>query len=113
MRGERDRGRTVVFSTHDLGEAAIADAVVLLAGRVVASGPPGEVLTEEHLLSAYAGRVLEVGGVRIIDDPHHHGARSDRHDGHDHALGHDHASVTTMFSADHVRSRPWRRQRQA
>ena len=90
VRGERDRGRTVVFSTHDLGEAAIADVLVLLAGRVVASGPPGEVLTEEHLLSAYAGRVLEVGGVRIIDDPHHHGARSDRHDGHDHAAGHDH-----------------------
>jgi manganese transport system ATP-binding protein len=84
MNAERDRGATVVFSTHDLSEAADADAVVLLAGRVVAVGPPGEVLTEANLLRAYRGRVLDVGGLRIIDDPHHHGGREDRHDGHEH-----------------------------
>lgn len=84
MAEERAEGRTVVFSTHDLAEAAASDQVVLLAGRVVASGPPSQVLTEEHLLEAYRGRLVDVAGVRLIDDPHHHGAASERHDGHEH-----------------------------
>jgi ABC-type sugar transport system ATPase subunit len=45
MDEERREGRTVVFSTHDLAEAAGADQIVLLAGRVVAAGPPDTVLT--------------------------------------------------------------------
>jgi manganese transport system ATP-binding protein len=81
---ERGLGRTVVFSTHDLAEAARADLVVLLAGRVVASGPPEEVLTDRHLTEAYRGHIVGVGGVTILDDPHHHGPREERHDGHDH-----------------------------
>jgi manganese transport system ATP-binding protein len=84
MDEERQAGRTVVFSTHDLAEAAGADQIVLLAGRVVAAGPADTVLTEEHLVEAYRGRLVDVAGVRLIDDPHHHGARSDRHDGHEH-----------------------------
>lgn len=79
---ERDAGRTVLWSTHDLEEAATADLVVLLAGRLVACGPPQEVLDAEHLADAY--RVRAVGGGLLVDDPHHHGARADRHDGHDH-----------------------------
>jgi manganese transport system ATP-binding protein len=82
---ERDAGRTVIFSTHDLHEARDADVVVLLAGRVVACGPPDEVLVETHLLEAYRGRVLGSGStLTVIDDPHHHGDVRDRHDGHDH-----------------------------
>ncbi|MFN7151097.1 MAG: metal ABC transporter ATP-binding protein [Microthrixaceae bacterium] len=84
MGEERDAGRTVLYSTHDLAEAADADQVVLLAGRVVAMGTPDEVLTDEHLVEAYRGRLIDVGGVRLIDDPHHHGDRADRHDGHHH-----------------------------
>ena len=87
MAEERSVGRTVVFSTHDLAEAAGADQVVLLAGRVVASGSPEQVLTEEHLVEAYRGRlvdVADVSGLWLIDDPHHHGTRSERHDGHEH-----------------------------
>jgi len=84
MEDERSTGRTVLFSTHDLAEAARADLVVLLAGRVVAVGPPEEVLTEGPLVEAYRGRVMEVGGVRVLDDPHHHGDPEDRHDGHVH-----------------------------
>ncbi len=84
MRAEREQGRTVVFSTHDMSEAAGADLVVLLAGRVVAVGPPSEVLTERHLLTAYRGRVIGVDGVTVLDDPHHHGGPADRHDGHVH-----------------------------
>jgi manganese transport system ATP-binding protein len=84
MEDERAAGRTVVFSTHDLAEAASADQIILLAGRIVASGPPEEVLTEANLVEAYRGRLVDVAGVRLIDDPHHHGDRADRHDGHQH-----------------------------
>jgi manganese transport system ATP-binding protein len=55
---ERDAGRTVVLSTHDLDDAEVADHVVLLAGRVVADGPPDLVLTEANLREAYGGRLL-------------------------------------------------------
>lgn len=45
--------RTLVFSTHDLDEAAAADRVVLMAnGRVVADGKPDEVLGRPHVLEA-------------------------------------------------------------
>jgi manganese transport system ATP-binding protein len=72
VREERDAGHTVVLSTHDLGEAATADHVVLLAGRVVADGPPSEVLTDEWLSAAYAGRLLRLaGGVVVIDEAQH------------------------------------------
>ena len=81
---ERDLGRTVVFSTHDLGEAAGADVVILLAGRLVACGPPDQVLTEAHLRDAYRGRLIDVAGTTLVDDPHHHGHPGDRHDGHQH-----------------------------
>jgi iron complex transport system ATP-binding protein len=86
MAEERAAGRTVVFSTHDLQEAAGADVVLLLAGGVVACGPPADVLTEGHLTRAYRGRVLraEDGSLTVLDDPHHHGDRADRHDGHSH-----------------------------
>lgn len=81
---EQAAGRTVVYTTHDLAEAATADVVVLLAGRVVAAGSPSEVLTEEHLSEAYRGRLVTTGGLAVLDDPHHHGSRRDRHDGHAH-----------------------------
>ena len=69
---ERAAGRTVVVSTHDLDDARRADLVMLLANRVVAFGPPDEVLTDEPLCQAYGGRVLRVPtGVIVMDDPHH------------------------------------------
>ncbi|MGQ0832252.1 MAG: zinc ABC transporter ATP-binding protein AztA [Microthrixaceae bacterium] len=70
---ERDAGRAVVVSTHDLGDASEADHLLLLAGRVVASGPPAEVLTDEHLADAYGGHLLRVGDRTLIldDHPHH------------------------------------------
>ncbi len=69
---ERSRGCTVILTTHDLSEAQVADHVLLLAGRAVASGPPGEVLTPEHLTAAYGSALLHVaeGGI-FIDDPAH------------------------------------------
>jgi len=76
---ERAAGRTVVVSTHDLDDARRADLVLLLANRVVAFGPPDDVLTDEPLCEAYGGRVLRVPeGVIVMDDPHH----DHRHDHH-------------------------------
>ena len=67
---ETDNGRTVVLTTHDLAEARAADHVVLMSGRVVASGPPEEVLTEAHLRDAYnLGELHDHGGL-FIDSPH-------------------------------------------
>jgi ABC-type Mn2+/Zn2+ transport system ATPase subunit len=70
---ERAAGRTVMVSTHDLGDAAAADHLLLLAGRVVASGAPEDVLTEVHLAEAYGGHLLRVGEQTLIldDHPHH------------------------------------------
>ncbi len=70
---ERSAGRTVVVSTHDLADAAAADHLLLLAGRVVASGAPSDVLTEANLARAYGGHLLRVGeGTLILDDHPHH-----------------------------------------
>lgn len=72
IHAERDGGRTVILTTHDLSEARVADHVLLLAGRVVAAGPPEQVLTDEHLLAAYGPSLLHVESGRVIvDDPAH------------------------------------------
>lgn len=72
---ERAAGRTVVVATHGLAEAANADHVVLLAGRVVAAGPPPRVLSRSHLADAYGDRLVRVAdGFVVVDDgEHHHG----------------------------------------
>ena len=81
---ERRSGRTIVMTTHDLSEAADTDHVLLLAGRVVASGAAEEVLTAANLAEAYGGRMLRLAdGVVLIDDPHHHAH------GHDHTVCED------------------------
>jgi len=60
------------MTTHDLAEAEVADHVVLLSGRVVASGTAKEVLTLENLTAAYGPNLLHVEGERLfIDDPAH------------------------------------------
>lgn len=69
---ETMEGCTVVITTHDLSEARLSDFVVLLAGVVVASGPPEVVLTEENLLAAYGPSLLHAEQGRIfVDDPAH------------------------------------------
>lgn len=77
---EHSRGCTVVMTSHDLAEARVADHVVLLSGRAIASGPPGEVLTVANLGEAYGSSLLHTDGDELfIDDPHHHPATT-RHD---------------------------------
>jgi len=89
VQAEQADGRTVVVSTHDLDDARRADLVMLLANRVVAFGPPDEVLTDGPLCAAYGGRVLRVPeGVIVMDDPHHdHGHERSHHDHERHRAG--------------------------
>jgi manganese transport system ATP-binding protein len=69
---ERSRGQTVVFSTHDLAQALAADHALLLAGRVVAAGPPSIALGHENLELAYGLRVVQAADGRyMVDDPAH------------------------------------------
>ncbi|MEU9124293.1 ABC transporter ATP-binding protein [Streptomyces sp. NPDC048506] len=60
-----DRGRTVVAVLHDLNQAArYADHLVAMkAGRIVAQGPPGEVVTAELV-----GEVFGLDSV-VVPDP--------------------------------------------
>lgn len=67
MHAECDAGRSVVFSTHDLEDAEQAHHVLLLAGRVVAAGPPEVAITPDTLREAYSGRML-----RLPPADHHH-----------------------------------------
>ncbi|MET0881729.1 MAG: zinc ABC transporter ATP-binding protein AztA [Acidimicrobiales bacterium] len=71
---ERAAGRTVVTSTHSLADAATADHLLLLAGRVVAEGSPEEVLTEAVLTEAYGTMVVRFGDRSLLvdDSTHHH-----------------------------------------
>lgn len=69
---EQAHGCTIVLTTHDLTAAQVADHVVLMSGCVVASGPPYDVLTEEHLRDAYGPSLIHVEGTRLfLDDPIH------------------------------------------
>jgi ABC-type Mn2+/Zn2+ transport system ATPase subunit len=59
------RGASVVVATHDIREeAALCRQVMLLARRVVAFGPPKDVLTPEALLDAF--------GIVVTGDQHLH-----------------------------------------
>ncbi len=55
FREEAERGASVVLTLHDLGLAARAcdRIVVLLAGRVVADGPPADALSPDVLAAAF------------------------------------------------------------
>lgn len=69
---ERSAGRTVIVSTHDLGDARRCDLVMLVATTLVAFGPPDEVLSPSVLRAAYGARLIEVEeGSMLLDDPHH------------------------------------------
>ena len=50
---ERARGCAVVMATHDLADADGADLVLLVASRLVASGTPAEVLTDDNLRASF------------------------------------------------------------
>ena len=82
----QSQGCTVVLTTHDLTAAEVADYVILMSGRVVASGPPAEVLTEGHLRDAYGPSLIHLEGTRLfLDDPTHRTADA-RHDHQDRSI---------------------------
>jgi len=73
IHNERDHGCTVISTTHDLSEARVSDHVLLLAGRVVASGTPQDVLTYENLAAAYGSTLVHgTNGQLFVDDAAHH-----------------------------------------
>lgn len=81
------RGAIVVITTHHLDEARHCDSVLLLANRLVSSGNPEEMLTEQRLRQAFGERLLgehadhtHDHAMIVLDDHGHHS-----HHGHDHA----------------------------
>ena len=68
-----EHGHSVILTTHDLDEAAAADHVILMDGKVVASGPPEEVLTRTNLEQAYGLGALhepaDVNGTTVVELP--------------------------------------------
>lgn len=72
MDEERNDGRIVVSTTHNLDDARRCDRVLLLATEPIAFGTPDEVLTDDHLRRAFGGRFLRLGDQVLLDDPHHH-----------------------------------------
>jgi len=65
----REHQVTVLVSTHDL-EMAVSrfDRVVLLNGRLVSAGPPGQVFTKANLQEAFGGQMVVVDGKSIVVD---------------------------------------------
>ncbi len=70
IHGDGHDGRTVVLTTHDLNEARAADHVILVSGRVIASGPPAVVCTRQNLEVAFGLGSLH-GWEGFLDDPAH------------------------------------------
>jgi ABC-type Mn2+/Zn2+ transport system ATPase subunit len=65
----RAAGVTVLVATHDLNQAAeLFDQMMLLNRRVVAYGPPAQVLTTENLAAAYGGQlhVMHLNGEEVV-----------------------------------------------
>ncbi len=94
------RGAVVIITTHHLDEARHCDSVMLLANRLVASGPPDELLTEDRLREAFGDRLLgdhadhDHGQDMIVLDDHGHGhdqhGHGQSHGLHSHSHSHDH-----------------------
>lgn len=63
LKGLRAEGKTVIAVHHDLQTVQeYFDWVMLLNVRSIASGPVGQVFTEENLRRTYGGRVAFLGG---------------------------------------------------
>ncbi|WP_149204950.1 metal ABC transporter permease [Actinotalea subterranea] len=78
---ERASGGSIVLTTHDLEEARAADHVLLMSGRVVASGPPAAVCSPGNLAEAF-GLGSVHGWHGFLDDPAHdpHGEQAVHHE---------------------------------
>ncbi len=55
----RATGKTILFATHDLSQAAASsDRIILVNRQLVAFGPPAEVLTEDALRATFGGQAI-------------------------------------------------------
>jgi len=96
---EQSHGCTIVLTTHDLTAAQVADYVILMSGRVVASGPPDVVLTTAYLREAYGPSLIHVEGTRLfLDDPVHR-TTAPRHEHQDRSI-HLEVSPTDRHGGD-------------
>jgi ABC-type Mn2+/Zn2+ transport system ATPase subunit len=98
IRTHADHGGAVIFSTHHLAEARRADRVLLMAGCVLADGPPESVLVPTLLAEAFGGRMIRDDGLSIVVDEH----------GHDH--GEPHAPELIPHHGMHQHEHPHRPQ---
>jgi ABC-type Mn2+/Zn2+ transport system ATPase subunit len=71
---ERETGRTILMTTHDLHEAgAVCDRLLLLNRELIAEGSTEAVFTPEALRRAYGSEVLVLReGLVVLDDAAHH-----------------------------------------
>lgn len=59
----RADGKTIVYATHDLAQAArSSDRIFLLNRRLIAAGPPAAVMTAPNLRAAFGGQLIVVHG---------------------------------------------------
>ncbi|MBK9158040.1 MAG: metal ABC transporter ATP-binding protein [Micropruina sp.] len=88
---ERENGHSVILTTHDLDEARASDWVVLMSGRVIACGPPDQVLSRHNLEIAYGLGALHGTSGEFADDPDHaHSTPPKASEAHSHREGHTH-----------------------
>ncbi len=78
LREEVAAGRTVAFTTHDLGDAQSADHVILMSGTVACEGAPETVLDPDILARAYGIALVHFDERGVVVDDHGH-PRRDRH----------------------------------
>ena len=91
-----EHGHSVILTTHDLDEAAAADHVILMDGKIIAAGAPADVLTRENLETAYGLGSLhepaEVNGTTVVELPECT-AEGDAHEAEEHPAGYGHRSI--------------------
>lgn len=76
LRQLADEGRTVVVATHDLASVRDAfDLAVLLNRRVIAAGPPVEVMVPDLLDATFGRELLHLHGAPRHHVRHHAGER--------------------------------------
>ena len=90
------RGAVVIITTHHMEEAWHCDTVMLMANRLVASGPPQKMLTQAQLKEAFESQMGSHAGhdhdqgMIVLEGHAHHGHDHGGHDHHGHSHGHDH-----------------------
>jgi manganese/zinc/iron transport system ATP- binding protein len=71
--GLRNSGKTIIYATHDLAQAArSSDRILLLNKRLIANGPPQLVMTADNLKATFGGQAIvpfDLGPAQPLDVP--------------------------------------------